>query len=172
MTRPSAQLLPLVSLLTLLAAATPACIAAQTSEPSTIHAIHAGASVAVDGRLADDAWAAAAHLSNFTQRELDFGSPATERTEVAVLYDDDALYIGFWGYDREPERILANEMARDFSWGAEDNFEVALDPFDDNRNGYLFVVNANGAMADALIADNGGTTNRDWDGVWEVGTPR
>ena len=111
MTRPSAQLLPLVSLLTLLAAATPACIAAQTSEPSTIHAIHAGASVAVDGRLADDAWAAAAHLSNFTQRELDFGSPATERTEVAVLYDDDALYIGFWGYDREPERILANEMA-------------------------------------------------------------
>ena len=82
------------------------------------------------------------------------------------LFDADALYIGFWGYDSEPGGIRANGMARDFSWGAEDNFEVVLDPFDDDRNGYLFVTNPNGARADALIA--GGERNEDWDGVWDV----
>lgn len=78
--------------------------------------------------------------------------------------------MGFWGFDSEPDRILANEMARDFSWTGEDNFEIVLDPFNDDRNGYLFVTNPNGALSDALIADNGDSVNRDWDGVWEVRT--
>jgi hypothetical protein len=152
----------------LLLALQPDLLPGQTSEPSVVHALRTSAAMTVDGRLTDVEWAAAGRISNFTQRELDFGAPASERTEVAVLFDDDALYVGFWGYDAEPSRILAKEMARDFSWTGEDNFEVVLDPFDDNRNGYLFVVNPNGAMADALVADNGGSMNRDWDGVWEV----
>jgi hypothetical protein len=144
--------------------------AAQTSEPSTILATALTTSVQVDGRLDEEVWERAQHITNFSQRELDFGSPVSERTEVAVLVDADALYIGFWGFDSEPHRILANEMARDFSWTGEDNFEVILDTFQDDRNGYLFVTNPNAAMADALVADNGGTMNRDWDGVWEVRT--
>ncbi len=122
--------------------------------------------------MTEEAWARAQHISNFTQREMNFGEPVSERTEVAVLFDADALYIGFWGFDREPGRIFATEMARDFSWSGDDNFELVLDPFDDGRSGYLFVTNPNGAMADALIAENGGSTNRDWDGVWEVKTQR
>jgi len=145
-------------------------VSAQTSEPSTIQALLVAEPVSVDGFLTEEAWDRARRISNFTQRELNFGEPASERTEVAILFDTDALYIGFWGYDQEPGRILANEMARDFSWSGEDNFELVLDPFNDDRNGYLFVTNPNGAMADALIAENGGSMNRDWDGVWEVET--
>ena len=153
--------------LLLTAAAAPAVLA-QTSEPSTITALEISEDIRIDGLLSEPAWQRAQHVSNFTQRELDLGSPVSERTEVALLFDSHALYVGFWGFDSEPDRILANEMARDFRWTGEDNFEMVLDPFDDNRNGYLFATNPNGAMADALIADNGSVVNRDWDGVWEV----
>ena len=142
-------------------------VAAQRSEPYTVVAFPATA-IRLDGRLDEPAWQGAVRISNFTQRELDFGSPVSERTEVAVLIDRDALYVGFWGWDSDAEGIRASAMARDFSWTADDNFEVALDTFDDDRSGYLFVTNPNGARADALIADNGGAINRDWDGVWDV----
>ena len=90
-------------------------VGAQTSEPSTIRALAITDPIRVDGRLDEEAWGQTQHVSNFTQRELDFGSPVSERTEVAILYSRDALFLGFWGYDSEPNRILANEMARDFN---------------------------------------------------------
>ncbi len=141
---------------------------AQRSEPSKIVAFETDEQIRIDGRLDEQSWSRAQCISNFTQRELDYGEPATERTEVAILFDTDALYVGFWGYDKEPRGIRANEMARDFSWSSEDNFEFVIDPFDDNRTGYLFVTNPNGARSDALISDGGRSMNRDWDGVWDV----
>ncbi len=143
-------------------------IRAQRSEPAVIEARRVDEPVRIDGQLTEEAWQGAQHITNFTQRELDFGRPATERTEVAILFDETTLYVGFWGYDDSPERILATRMQRDFSWGSEDNFAVIIDTFNDDRNGYLFVTNPNGARADALVRDNGSTVNRDWDGVWEA----
>ncbi len=122
--------------------------------------------VRVDGVLKESAWGRAVHVTRFIQRELHLGEPATERTEVAVLYDDEALYVGFWGYDRNPGALVARKMRRDFEFDSEDNFEVILDTYRDRRNGYLFVVNPNGAKADAAVIDNGNRVNRDWDGVW------
>jgi hypothetical protein len=145
---------------------------AQQSAPSSLVALEIDGGVRIDGVLDEEAWERAQKVSNFTQRELDVGEPATERTQVAVLFDDDALYVGFWGFDSDANGIRATQMARDFSWTSDDNFEVILDPFDDNRTGYLFVTNANGARADALIAANGSSTNRDWDGVWDVRSRR
>jgi Domain of unknown function (DUF5916) len=147
---------------------TPSTTLAQT--PAEIRAFKTSTPIRIDGRLTEEAWASAAHITSFTQRELDEGEPGTERTEVAVLYDEGSLYVGFWGYDREPDRLVASKMQRDFSWGSEDNFEFVLDTFDDDRSGYLFVTNPNGARADATITDNGNLTNKDWDGVWYVAT--
>ena len=53
---------------------------------------------------------------NFVQRELNEGQPATERTEVAMLYNEQNLYIGFWGYDSKPGQITATQMERDYDW--------------------------------------------------------
>lgn len=142
----------------------------QQTEPSSVTALEISEEIRLDGVLDEAAWGRAVHISNFTQRELDVGSPATEATEVALLFDGEALYIGFWGYDSEPDGVRATQMARDFSWQSDDNFEIVLDPFDDSRTGYLFVTNANGARADALIA--GSSQNRDWDGVWDVRSRR
>lgn len=54
-------------------------------------------------------------------------------------------------------------MQRDFFYEEDDNFQIALSPFNDKRNGYLFVVNPNGARADALISGNE-SANKDWNG--------
>ena len=101
----------------------------------------------VDGDLEESAWEQADKATRFTQRELDEGELSTEQTEFAVLFDGSNLYFGIWAYDSEPDKIIAKETKRDFSWRSDDNFEIILGPFNDNRNGYLFVINPNGAMA-------------------------
>jgi hypothetical protein len=143
---------------------------AQHSQPDTIVAYRMAESIRVDGRLDEAAWQPAQHISNFTQRELSEGQPVTEKTEVAILYNDATLLIGFWCYDREPDKLTAQKMQRDFDFDTEDNFEIIIDTYNDKRNGYLFVTNPNGALADALVLDNGRLVNDDWDGVWEVAT--
>jgi hypothetical protein len=96
-----------------------------------------------------------------------------------VLYDDEYLYIGIRALDSEPDRIIRRVMQRDrimvkdpFEgrplFAGDDAIAVLLDPFNDNRNAYVFATNPNGAEFDALLADEGKEFNLDWRGVWEV----
>ena len=124
----------------------------------------------IDGILNDEAWTLASPMSTFTQRELEEGRPATERTEVRIVYDVHALYIGFWGYDSNPSEIIATAMARDFNTDAEDNVGIVLDTYRDKRNAFWFFVNPNGARADALVTDEGQGLNTDWNGLWDAHT--
>jgi hypothetical protein len=64
------------------------------SAASTVMAARAPAEISLDGILSEPGWAAATPVSRFTHREPDEGAPATERTEVRILYDNDALYVG------------------------------------------------------------------------------
>jgi hypothetical protein len=61
----------------------------------------------VDGRLDDEAWAAAPVLSDLVQKEPVEGERATERTEVRFVYDDQALYVGARMYSKDPGAIQA-----------------------------------------------------------------
>ncbi len=143
---------------------------AQVSYPNEIVAVRINGKIDIDGNLNEAEWRQAQAISNFTQRELDFGKPATEKTKVAILYNQKYLYIGVWCYDRNPDQIIARKMQRDFRWGGDDNFEIIIDTYHNHRDGYLFVTNPNGARADALIQDNGKYMNKSWDGVWDVRT--
>lgn len=145
---------------------------AQHSRPDTIHALRIDHPIKLDGRLNEPAWQRAQKISNFTQRELHEGQPATERTEVAILYDTKNLYIGVWCYDDQPDKIVASQMQRDFNFGTDDNFQIMIDPYNDQRNGYLFVTNPNAARADMMISQNGQSSNESWNGVWNVKTTR
>src|SRR5215218_6230796 len=140
---------------------------AQRSSPDTIRASIITEKISFDGRLNEKLWEAALAVENFTQRELNFGQPASERTKVAIVYDRLALYIGIWCYQQHD--IRAKYMQRDFDYEQDDNFQVALSPFGDRRNGYLFIINPNGARADLLISGNE-SANKDWNGVWDVRT--
>lgn len=146
--------------------------AAQVSFPNTIKAIYTEQLIQLDGKLDEPAWEEALHISNFTQRELNIGEPATERTEVAILYDSDFIYIGVWCYDSNPDKIIAKELRRDFDHMLDDNFIVVIDTYNDRRNGFMFVTNPNGARGDLQIFNNGSSTNAFWNGVWDVRTTR
>ena len=142
---------------------------AQNSLPSSIQAFETDKNITIDGVLDEEIWQKAPHISNFTQRDLDFGQPITEQTEVAVLYDKHNLYFGVWCYQKDASKIVAKNMNLDFDYEEDDNFQILISPFDDNRNGYLFVINPNGARADIQVY-GGEDGNQDWNAVWDTKT--
>ncbi|NOY94786.1 MAG: carbohydrate binding family 9 domain-containing protein [Chlorobi bacterium] len=144
-------------------------LAAQHSAPGSIDALRTQKKINFDGKLDEPFWQEASHISNFTQRDLDFGQPITEHTEVAVVYNSNALYFGIWCYQKDPGKITAKNMNPDFNYLSDDNFQVLISPFNDNRTGYLFVINPNGARADIQIY-SGERGNKDWNGVWDAKT--
>jgi hypothetical protein len=142
----------------------------QRSFPDTLTAYRINTPINFDGNPNDSVWKSVTYISNFTQRELNFGQPASERTETAVLYDKNNLYIGVWCYQKEPEKIVAKFMQRDFDYQNDDIFAVVISPFNDGRNGYMFIINPNGARADLQVSWE--NDNIDWNGVWDAKTIR
>lgn len=134
---------------------------------STISAIAIKSPITLDGLLNEDSWRGAVPVSDFTQRELIEGAPPTEKTEVRLLYDAKNIYFGIICYDSEPDKIVHKELKWDGDLTADDCFGLVLDTFNDQRTGYVFGVNPNGARADGLIKNNI-TVNTDWNGVWDV----
>lgn len=122
----------------------------------------------LNGVLSEEAWQQEG-IQNFTQRELNYGQPSTEKTKIVVVYDNTALYFGIWCYMQNAKDIRAKFMQRDFDYNQDDVFGIAISTFNDKRNGYLFVINPNGARADLLISGNE-EANADWNGVWDCKT--
>src|SRR5215831_4611941 len=145
-------------------------LTAQHSSPDTLTAYRTNTSINFDGNPNDSIWKSAQRISNFTQRELHFGELASEKTETAILYDDNNLYIGVWCYMNNAQKIVAKFMSRDFDYENDDVFGVLISPFNDGRNGYLFVINPNGARADLQVTWE--NYNIDWNGVWDAKTIR
>lgn len=143
---------------------------AQVSFPNKMQAEYIDGFVNVDGVLTDSVWAKATRISNFTQRELNLGEPASERTEVAIAYNEVNLYIAVWCYDSDYKKIIAKELRRDFNREIDDNFIVLLDTYHDKRNAFMFVINPIGARGDLQVFNNGGSSNAFWNGVWDVKT--
>ena len=156
----------------------PVVLSAQTlvtPRPSlkrTIAAQQTHRAIVIDGRLDELDWTTAPAASDFLQSEPSTGQPATERTEVRVLFDAERLYIGAYLHDGEPSRVVVNDIKKDFNEEQQDDFEVLLDTFHDRTNGYVFITNADGARADRQVANEGREINASWDGVWEVRTRR
>ncbi|MCU0443173.1 MAG: carbohydrate binding family 9 domain-containing protein [Bacteroidia bacterium] len=145
---------------------------AQVSFPNTLSALPIQQNIVLDGKLDDSVWQVAPRIQNFTQRELFVDQPSSERTEVAVAYNNDFLYIAVWCYDSQPDAIIAKELKRDFNYDIDDNFIVIIDTYKDKRNGFMFVTNPNAARSDLQVFNNGGSVNAFWNGVWNVKTTR
>jgi len=124
--------------------------------------------IKVDGLLDDEAWQQADVAGNFTQREPKPGQPATEPTEIRVVYTSTTLYVGIHALAADPGAIVGEEMQRDGALFRDDSVLVLLDTFNDNRNSYFFEVNPNGAFTDALVTDEGRDFNIQWDAVWRA----
>ena len=139
---------------------------APEAEPgTTLHAARASAPITLDGRLDEPDWQAAPVASGFLQRDPDQGQPATEPTELRLLFDDHALYVGARLHDREPERIVRQLSRRD-ALAEADTFTLYLDPHRDRRTGVVLQVSAAGVQRDAAIYDDNFEDDT-WDAVWE-----
>jgi hypothetical protein len=149
--------------------------------PQHIEAKRTDQAPSVDGVLDEPVWREAAIVDSFTQQEPSDGAPASERTEVLVLYDAEHLYIGLHAFDSDPSGVIATEMRRDSPRLLdEDNFQIILDSFRDSRSGYMFVTNPLGAKLEQQVFEEGGgnlrgaasNINRDWNGVWDAAARR
>ncbi|MBI4465011.1 MAG: carbohydrate binding family 9 domain-containing protein [Acidobacteria bacterium] len=149
----------------------PTILWAQLSGPKkVVTAIFTESKITIDGELDEPVWQTAQPATDFIQRDPTEGVPASERTEVRVLYDRDNLYIGAYCYDRTPERILIHDITRDFVINQQDNIGIILDTFNDDRSGFSMDTTPAGGQQDLQVLDETKDVNFNWDGVWYVQT--
>lgn len=128
-------------------------------------------SINVDGKLDERVWDLAEPATGFVQSDPHSGQPASERTEVRILYDEDNLYVGAWCFDSGGrEGLVITDISRDFYTLDTDVIQVIFDTFNDDRNGMGFATNPVGSRRDIQVGADGDSMNRNWDGFWYVKT--
>lgn len=140
---------------------------AQATQSPRLQAARVSAPIVVDGLLSEESWAEAEPITQFVQRDPEEGAPASERTEVRVLFDNQQIYFGVVCTDSNPAGIRATELRRDNNFDNDDIFEIILDTFFDRRNGYLFRINPLGTQYDETVTNEGQNNNRNWDEKWD-----
>ncbi len=133
-----------------------------------MRAVRRAGPIAVDGRLDEPAWRDAEVAGRFTQSYPDPGAPPPDPTEVRVLYDDDALYVGVRMFDAHPDSIAAQLARRDASGIYSDWVHLIVDSYHDRRTAFRFTVNPRGVEKD-VYTSNDGNEDLNWDAVWSVG---
>ncbi|HYJ81021.1 MAG TPA: DUF5916 domain-containing protein, partial [Longimicrobiaceae bacterium] len=134
------------------------------ADAPTTRVVRATAPIRLDGRLDDAAWAAAEATTSFTQYDPDEGQPGSEATEVRVLYDDEALYVGVRLHDRG--RVSTRLGRRDMDLGDSDWFGLVIDSYHDHQTAFSLDINPSGVRRDATKTDQGDDLS--WEAVWEA----
>jgi hypothetical protein len=164
-------------------------LTAQMTAPSapTARAARASQAPVIDGVPRDSVWQTAPLITDFVQYEPFDGQPTTERTEVRILYDDEAVYVAAWLFDREPGGIVRGESRRDVDLSNADAFFIVFDTFLDRQNAFVFGTSPAGIEYDGQVTKEGeeafgqsltnrtqrsfaGGLNLNWDGNWRVAT--
>lgn len=135
-----------------------------------LRALRAYDPIQVDGRLFEPAWLAAPFAGGFLQRDPEQGQPASEPTELRLLFDDHSLYVGVRLRDGSPEAVSRQLSRRDALFEA-DSFALFLDPHHDHRSGVVLEVSAAGVQRDAALYDDN-FEDATWDAVWESAVTR
>ena len=138
-------------------------------EDKIIYVKKVKSSIKIDGIIDDLEWQESIPATGFIQQEPDDNSPATEKTIIRIMRDDENLYFAISCYDSEPDKIIVNEMRRDGHLQNNDNIEIFLDTFNDKKNFYYFRTNPAGAKFDAFVSDEGKDVNDSWNTIWKCG---
>ena len=124
--------------------------------------------IKVDGVLDESVWQSVEPIRQLYQIQPDQGEPATEQSEVRILYDDKKLYFGFIFFDSEMDKIVANDMRRDSPGLRSNDYGfLLLDTYNDRRNAVFFRFTPVGGIEDTAVSNSGGSLNHSWDIVWE-----
>ncbi|MBT8335857.1 MAG: carbohydrate binding family 9 domain-containing protein, partial [Gemmatimonadetes bacterium] len=165
---------------------------AEASAAPVAHATRTDDPPVIDGVPSEAAWSTAAPLDAFIQRVPRDGQVATEDTDIRVLFDGDAIYVGVWAWERHEGQIVPGEAIRDFEVTDADAVVMIFDTFNDEQNGFVFGTTPAGIEYDGQVAaagsgggfflgggsnssqrfqaGAGGGFNKNWDGSWTVAT--
>jgi hypothetical protein len=154
----------LYTLYIILVLMTPAFSQKYYTNQDSLRATRIDEQILIDGMLAEASWQRTESISNFAQREPLENAAPSQKTEVYVLYDEQALYIGARMYDSRPDSIMARLGRRD-SEDESDLFAVFIDPYLDRRSGYIFIISPASSLMDGVML-NDGWEDYSWDGVW------
>lgn len=118
----------------------------------------------IDGVLDDEAWQTVEPATDFIQRAPKPGQPSKQKSEVKIVYDDVAIYIGATLYDTNADSVLRELSERDNEANA-DLFGLIIDTYNDDINGFGFFITAAGVQIDARYSAEGQDFN--WNAVWQ-----
>ena len=150
----------------------PEVIARDNQGRATVRAVRLETPITVDGRLDETVYETVKSVSGFYQMVPRKGEPASDVTEVWLMFDDDQVYFSARCWEEDPTRIIANEMRRDSRNIIQaDYIGFILDTFHDRRSGVLINISAVGGRRDGLVSDES-QFNADWNGVFESATGR
>ncbi len=150
----------------------PGEVVRRSEDGVTVQAFRITEPLTLDGWLDEAPYETIPPINGFVQQEPNDGQPATEDTDVWILFDDETLYISTRNWDSQPEAFVANEMRHDSTnLIRNEHVAIILDTFNDDRNGFLFLVNVLGGMLEETFA-NEGNASRDWNTVWDAATAR
>ncbi len=139
-----------------------AASSADTSRRPVAGAVPRSGSIAIDGRLDEAAWQAAPAITHFTQQQPNEGAPPTQKTDVRILYDNAAIYIGARMYEAGGAAAVTSRLTRHDNSPNSDILRIDFDPYHDRLHSVEFDVNPAGWRGDATGYD------RSWDPVWEA----
>ncbi|MDQ6633492.1 MAG: carbohydrate binding family 9 domain-containing protein [Gemmatimonadota bacterium] len=140
-------------------------VSASQSDPRpSVRAVPRTETIVIDGKLNDAAWAAAEPITDLHQQAPDEGKAPTERTEIRILFDAGALYVGARMYDTAgPAGIRSLLVRRDqlLNDNASDKIAFVLDPYHDRQTRVWFELNPLGVKGDHMNGD------ASFDPVWQ-----
>ena len=139
-----------------------------TPSRATLRAARREGAILLDGKLDEAGWQKAPVAKDFTQSYPNPGKADTT-TQVRVLYDDDAIYVGARMYDAHPDSIAAQLARRDVSGIYSDWLHIIIDSYHDRRTAFRFTVNPKGVQKD-VYTSNDNQEDSNWDAVWDVAT--
>lgn len=118
----------------------------------------------IDGILNDPCWENAYLITDFVQYDPEYGEPASQETQVYIVYDDEAIYVGALLFDTAPDSILTQLGNRDDGGLNADWFGVEFDTYYNQLDAYSFKVTASGVQIDRRYRDY------TYDAVWKSAT--
>jgi len=140
------------------------CASSVFSQKRSLDATRIDSEIVVDGIPNESVWNDVPIATDFTTLTPVPGEKPKQKTEVKVLYDDEAIYISAYMEEVARDSILTELTQRD-DVGNTDAFFIILDTYGNGTDGILLLVAATGVQYDAL-KDNNGNEDSDWDAVW------
>ena len=123
--------------------------------------------ISIDAELNEASWKDAEIATDFVSLEPKNGTPIPEefKTEVKILYSNDAIYIGAKLYDPNPEKILKELVERD-EIGTSDYFGIFINGYNDGQQEFRFFVTAANGQIDTNFTSAEGEDGS-WNAIWE-----